>query len=66
MHLNDLKRPGTLLRDVEPQFAGMPLREWMQKQLSAQCDAFVQAQDKDEAPLSKQRLWNKRDSYAKW
>src|SRR5277367_718104 len=63
MHLTDLKRSGTRLRNVEPLFAGMALAEWLRKMVSAQCDAFVNSQDKDSAPLSKQRLWNKRDSY---
>jgi hypothetical protein len=40
MHLTDLKRPGTQLRDVEPLFAGMPLAEWQRQQLAAQAEAW--------------------------
>lgn len=42
MTLSDLKRPGTPLRDVEPLFAGMPLKEWQEKVQRSVVEAYAE------------------------
>lgn len=40
MTLSDLKSPGTRLEDVEPDFRGMPFKEWRKKIAQSDSDAW--------------------------
>jgi len=69
MTLSDLKRPGTKLADVEPDFRGMPLREWLKLSMQAQFEAHYKATAErmtktGEIPwIEKQKISGPRDNY---
>lgn len=66
MKLEDLKPAGTRLADVEPEFRGMPLAQWLRASsvgVTRQCEAHLATQDPSSAPLGKQRVATPRDSY---
>lgn len=66
MKLEDLKPAGTRLADVEPEFIGMPLNQWLRASsvgITRQCNEYLAMQDPSQAVLSKQRVATPRDSY---
>lgn len=67
MTLSDLKRRGTKLVDVEPDFRGMQAREWYTKMEASQGDAYRESQ-KAKAEFEKETWKDKalathRDNY---
>ena len=69
MTLTDLKKPGTNLADVEPEFRGMPLKEWLKLKFQAMCDEIHQATTARMAKMGEtpwietQRIHGSRDNY---
>jgi hypothetical protein len=63
MELRDLFTSGSRLADVPPHFRGMPFKQWRRLQLAKQCSEYLSKLKPEDAPLSKQRIWNPRDSY---
>ena len=63
MTLSDLYPSGTPLTEVNPDFRGMPFRQWRNLKLSEQAEEHRKTLNPEDAPLSKQRLWNPRDDY---
>ena len=59
----DIYPSGKKMSAVPYEFKGLSLKQWRKLDITAQCDAWLATQDPDEAPLSKQRVWNPRDSY---
>jgi hypothetical protein len=43
VNLSDLKRPGTKLADVEPDFRGMPLHQWLKLSMQSQFEAHYRS-----------------------
>jgi len=67
--LADLKKPGTKLADVDPQFRGMPLKEWQRAKLHAMCEeihaqtAARMAKTGETPWIEKQKIHTPRDGY---
>jgi len=59
------KPRGYRLADVEPDFRGMPLREWKLKRITSQFEAFIENREKVKAVCGSvsDRAWNKRPEY---
>jgi hypothetical protein len=59
--LSELKPRGYKLSDVEPNFRGMPVNEWLRKMLTSQCDAFLESPKAKawHAIATEQRWWKK-------
>lgn len=62
MTLNDLKPHGYHLSDVEPDFRGMTLREWLMKRIESQASAFLAQADRVKAVCGNvsNRKWYKK------
>lgn len=58
MELSDLFSRGTALKDVPPEFRGMPGKEWLKKDLSAQSEAYraKMARQGFDPPLNKKPI----------
>lgn len=62
MNLNDLKPHGYRLSDVEPDFRGMPIKEWLMKKIESQAAAFLADADRLKAVFGNvtDRKWYKK------
>lgn len=65
MTLADLYPRGTKLADVPGHFRGMGLRQYEMLDIERQCEEYRRSirVAPEEAPISRKRVWSKRDSY---
>jgi hypothetical protein len=61
--LESLYPPTTPLREVHPDFRGMPLKLWISLKFKEQCDAHLKTLNPAQAPLSKKREYRPQDGY---
>ena len=54
---------GTRMSDVPADFRGIGFRQWRAQDIAEQCSEYLSKLNPEDAPLSKQRLWNPRDGY---
>jgi hypothetical protein len=61
--LAELYPEGTSLSEVNPDFRGMPLKRWRKLKDREQCEAWLAALDKSNAPINRKSVATPRDSY---
>jgi len=63
MTLSDLYPASTPLREVHPDFCGMPYRQWLTLKMKEQAEAYRATLNPADAPILRKAPWTPRDDY---